>query len=62
MENVKIITVAPELKNALPVIQELSKKNIVVSVGKLLVLLINVRPDMYKRKCEELLDIPDISQ
>ncbi|GLV35240.1 uncharacterized protein CBL_01611 [Carabus blaptoides fortunei] len=33
MDNVKIITLAPELKNALPVIQELSKKNIVVSVG-----------------------------
>lgn len=36
MDNVKIITVAPELKNALPVIDELSKRNIIVSVGKLL--------------------------
>lgn len=33
LENIQIITLAPELSNALSVIDELSKQKIVVSVG-----------------------------
>lgn len=33
MNNVKIVTIAPELENALDVIKELTNKGIVVSMG-----------------------------
>lgn len=35
LENIQIITLAPELKNSEEVIKELTKHNIVVSVGTL---------------------------
>lgn len=35
LDNICMITLAPEIPNALPVIKELSKRNIKVSVGKL---------------------------
>ena len=34
LENVCCITLAPELSNAFPVIQELRKRNIIISVGE----------------------------
>jgi N-acetylglucosamine-6-phosphate deacetylase len=33
MENVRIVTLAPELNNAVDVIEELTKKGITVSLG-----------------------------
>ena len=34
LENVRIVTLAPELKNAIEVIEELTKSGITVSLGK----------------------------
>ena len=34
LENVRIVTLAPELKNAMEVIEELTKSGITVSLGK----------------------------
>jgi N-acetylglucosamine-6-phosphate deacetylase len=38
MENVRIITLAPELNNAVEVIEELTERGITVSLGKLMFL------------------------